>query len=304
MTGFDQALLESAKQAGLLSTSFSYPSATASVLDFQPWAHSPYWLRVQASAQNSLLVRGIVNAHGLSGDRTDIHNIASAIWAICLQTTAETSLRIENEMHVVANETDARIITMAPFRREQEPIRKDRAALQWFKSVFNATVAAMPLITASFDDPYPESFAEKRPAWTDVVISLTGDDQERCSISHRLEQAIWQHFYSYETEIGVYRLTPGIMKQIRDVVMSHGAQMQPVIDAIESEIAKSPFKDDHNHRRRLAIEIANAVDTAINMPADDYPCSVLTMSHLFVLGQSAIVEAFWHTPSGNETDDD
>src|SRR5437660_823624 len=115
MSEFESQLMKLATEFGLSVTAFRRPGMTSDTLDVVPWPDSPYWLRVENSPDlESISLRSIVTTTGIAGDRTDIHNIASAIWAIHLQCTGVTSLAITNELSF-SGETDARIINLAPF---------------------------------------------------------------------------------------------------------------------------------------------------------------------------------------------
>src|SRR5262249_20226060 len=152
-------------------------------------------------------------------------------------------------------------LLIGPFEGEDRPIPQNAETLRWLRLVFDTTIAAIPLLTASFDRPQPESFADREPSWIPAVVSLTGEDAHGpgVSITTRLEGAIWQHFRSFENGVGVYRLTPAIMQQCRDVLTANEPAMREMARNLEKTIAENEHREGLEGRRSLAVNVARAI---------------------------------------------
>jgi hypothetical protein len=244
-------------------------------------------------------------AEGLSGDRTDIHDIVGTLWAILLHSTGKVQLFVQDMPHpVVPNEIHSRSLLLAPAGADDRLLLDSLASLEWFRAACEATVASAPLMTASFEHPRPESYVEKQPAWVPAVAALTGDDLEHgdVSINHRLEGAMWQHFRGFNTGVCVYRLTPGIMDELRQLLASRAAALDQASEPMRKMMAGDERRAELEERPRLAVAVAKAVDTAVGAAAEE-PVLMLTRSHAIAVGKAGIAEVSWASGPGDDGDE-
>jgi len=100
MNDFNSRIRSAALESELIAT--SNKEGDLLNMEVSPWPHAPWWLRIiEASEAEVVGVEGIVRAEGLSGDRSDIHDILAGLWAILLQTTGRISIYIEDIPHPV-----------------------------------------------------------------------------------------------------------------------------------------------------------------------------------------------------------
>jgi hypothetical protein len=302
---FKRALTEQVKEAGLLMRDESTPDRGINLYCF-PWPNPPFWLKVESGAKNGVVVRGVVRAEGLSGDRTDIHDILGALWSILLHSTGNVQLFMQDMPHpVVPNEIHSRSLLLAPAGAEDRLLVDAPASLEWIRGVCEATAAAAPLMTASFEHPHPETHVEKQPAWVTAVAALTGDDLEHgdVSVNHRLEGAMWQHFRGFDTGVCVYRLTPGIMDDLRQYLASRAAALAAATELMRKMIENDKNRAEFEERPRLAVAVAKAVDAAVGAGAEE-PVLMLTRSHAIAVGKACIAEVSWASGPGECDEDD
>lgn len=305
MESFKRALAEQAGATGLLVRDESAPDRGINLYLF-PWPNPPFWLKVESAAKDGVVVRGVVRAEGLSGDRTDIHDILGALWAILLHSTGNVQLFVQDMPHpVVPNEIHSRSLLMAPAGADDRLLVNAPTSLAWLRSVCEATAAAAPLMTASFEHPHPETHVDKQPAWVVAVAALTGDDLEHgdVSVNHRLEGAMWQHFRGFETGVCVYRLTPGIMDDLRQQLAARAATLDQASEPMRKMIAADENRAELEERTRLAVAVAKAVDAEVGAAAEE-PVLMLTRSHAIAVGRACIAEVSWASGPGEEDGED
>jgi hypothetical protein len=304
VNAFKKAMAEEALAAGM---HLSDPDSGLRLGLLFPWPYSPFWLMIESASPEAVMVRGVIRAEGLSGDRTDIHDILTALWAANLQASEAAELFIVDVPHpAVPYENHSRTILMAPPGSRDLHLPLEPSTIRWFRGVCKATVASIPLMAASFDDPLPESYVEKQPSWVRVVAEITGDDIENgeVSINHRLEGAIWQHFRSFASGSAVYRLTPAIMADVRSLLVERATEIEAGSARIESAIQEDDFEAQARERCELALEIAQAVDASCGIDEAEQPLLLKTRSHVFAVGKASIAEVSWSKPAADDSDED
>jgi hypothetical protein len=302
---FKLNLVKQAEAAGLLVEDESTSDRGINLFCY-PWPNSPFWLKVEGSDDDGVVVRGVVRAEGLSGGRTDIHDILGSLWAILLHSTGKMQLFVQDMPHpVVPNEIHSRSLLLTPVGTENRLIENTPAAFQWFRAACGETAASIPLMTASFEHPHPESYVEKQPAWVPVVAALTGDDIENgdVSVNHRLEGAMWQHFRGFETGVIVYRLTQGIMDDLHMALASRADTLREASAPMRRMVEQDEQRVELEQRPRLAVAIAKAVDAKVGAGAEE-PTLMLTRSHAIAVGKASVAEVSWMSGSSEEEDDE
>jgi hypothetical protein len=304
---FKAALVGQAKAADLIATDI--PDTEHAVdLRISVREDSAYWLKVESVRDEGVGVLGVVNAFGMMPTvKTDAHDILAALWMIQLYATGKVTLYMDDVMHPMGTaETVGRQILIGPSGSPSPVLPEDEATLRWFRDLCDATVAADRLMTASFEDGQADAFATAEPTWVSAVTAITGDDpeDEDVVVHHRLKGALWQHFRSFATRVGVYRLTPGIMEELRDLLHKHEPDMRAVAQAAKEDLEASEHREGLQGRVHLAKAVSRAVDAALGAAETADTIVLQTNSHVFAVGRLNIAEVDWSPGSAGDDEDE
>lgn len=100
-SSFIETLCAHASVLGLMVSRSDYVEGKPRLkLDF--WPNAPLWLFVELDIEaGSAMFYGVIRAYGLVGDRSDYHEVISALWGVGLRTAGFASVRLIDIEHPV-----------------------------------------------------------------------------------------------------------------------------------------------------------------------------------------------------------
>jgi Restriction endonuclease len=230
-----------------------------------------------------------------AGERTDLHDLLSALWAAVLRAKEITSVRLHdvlNPMTAAPEEIYARILEISQptggiFAPEEVHARgmalqkEGQATGEWLAQIFDLD-----------GDPTKEEDPhwKERPAWMNAVCALVGVRRNSKGYwFQRRSLAQWTYFYFWKKGISGAQITQEAAARLRAVLETFAPKH--ALDAIQRHVVRTEQMRnafDLQARAQL-LSIISLIDGGQNVPGTGNVVLIPIDSHLIGVGMGSIV---------------
>jgi hypothetical protein len=269
-------------------------------LDLEFWRGAPLWIAVDIDSEARLAsVYGVVRTFGLPGDRSDYHELISAIWAIGLRMANVASVRLVDIEHPVVRgelygryvvpDSQPSLLYISMDHPETKDLQGFLLASTWCAYVFSV------LFRTLADDPDGEEYDdEEGREWATRVARALGLRLTSQSTSYNARiQPDWLYYHREDHGITAITFDTAIAPLFSEELLGPGTDVMDGETALmvrSSEIQNAiPHAALEKLGKVLKAYELDAKPGARDLTAGEGTLIVPTESHLFCVTDAGIV---------------
>ena len=265
------------------------------MMRYEPWMFSVISTQLDEHGLAELFMSVRTTSWRFCGERTDLHDLLSALWAVVLRAKEIASVRLHdvwNPMTVAPEEIYARLLEISQPSSgivAPEEVQLRAVALQ---KEGQATAAWLAQIFDLNGDPMNEEDPDwkTRPAWMNAACTLVGVRRKSTAYWFQTRpRTQWSYFYFWKKGISGAQIMPEAATRLRTVLGLFVPKQE--LDGIERHVVRTEQMRNafELQARTQLLSLISLIDGGQSDAGTDNVTLIPIESHLIGVGKRSIV---------------